>query len=738
MRTVAVLVASCLAAVVAAQDKPDTPVGLKATAEYSQVTLTWQRSTTVADTLLSEGFEGTTFPPNGWTLKTTNQNDESYTWFSFPTTEIKESIDDYTDYIHSGSHSAFINIDMGAPYDDGTAGTQDEWLITPAVDGAAYLDFYSKLPMQVVEYGADETFTNHYYVKVSHDGGQSWEIIWDGRYDCDATDTWQPVSLYLGDTTKGATLVAFQATSGSDNPDMSLFCTWAIDDIRLTNGTSSNKAMETFNVYLDDSLIAEDIKTLTYTDNSDKTNGKHTYAVRSYNSTLDEYSEPATVTVDVEVPTTNAPRNVRLTSAYDESTQTYSVEMTWDAPTGDRKPAYYTVYCNNAMIADWIEDNGTGQTGLAKGVYDYSVVAVYQYPDGTSEAVGDQVALGTRYPARNLTATRNADGSLSLAWQQPKSSDYAVSGYRVYRGNVLLSELSDTNFTETEAVQGSYDYSVKTIYADDFVSMPTTVAVSYGEMPVYTVPFSEDFTGGLKPGNWTVTKNRTGLKDNYLWRFDNLYELPISGGGFDADFASTNCSSAGYTTVNTSIITPPIERTSIADGEKTYLEFDMDYMMGGSSFAYIAYSTDNGATWNDLVEELQGYTADTLTTGQTCLPEHMQIDVTTLFDNGNRVAFAWIYNGKRAQHIAIDNVKVLNAIPTAIKSVTTATDPVCTFNNGNLVVKADGNATVNVYKADGTLVASSTATSIPLKSAGLYIVNVITPNGSKTLKITAK
>lgn len=733
LRASMLLIAMLFSTALCAQEKPDTPVNLRADVNFSLVNLSWQRSTTVADTLLSEGFEGETFPPAGWTVETTNDNDASYTWFSFPTEDIMQSIDDYELYIHSGSKSCFVNIDMGAPYDDGTSGTQDEWLISPQVEGATYLDFYCKIPSQVKEYGAYEEFTNHYYVLVSHDGGDTWDELWDGRYDSNGSDDWQAVSLYLGDATMGAPIVAFQATSGSEDPDISLYCTWAIDDVRFTNGTPQAAAMESFNVYRDGETIAEGIKSLTYSDGDEKEAGEHKYEVRSYNAQLDELSDPAEVTVNIESATTNAPTNVRLSYYYDEESQTYSVAMTWDAPEGSRQPAYYTAYCNNAMFGDWLEETSIEQTGLAKGVYNYSVSAVYQYPDGESEAVGDQVALGTRYPARDLMATRNTDGSLSMEWTAPKESEFTVASYKLYRGNTLLTETASTAYTEAESVEGHYDYSVVAVYSDGVEATAVSVSVENGDMPVYQIPFSEDFTGALKPGNWTVTKNRTGLKDNYLWRFDNWYELPVAGKGFDSDFASTNCSSAGYTTVNTSLYTPAITRESIGEGEQTYLSFDMDYMISGSSFAYVAYSTDNGETWNDFVEELKGYEDIDLYEGETCQPQHLVYDATELFDNNAQVMFAWVYNGKRAQHIAIDNVRVFNADPASVGSVK-STAPSYRYSNGRLELSLSDVTRVRIYTADGTLIADTTSPTVSIPKAGLYIINVASSKGTTTIK----
>jgi len=737
LRTLVLLAATAFAAVSLAQEKPEKPVNLQAETEYSLVKLSWQRSATVADTLLNESFEGEAFPPDGWTLTTTNTNDASYTWFGFPTADIIENIDDWQDYVHSGEKSAFINIDMGAPYDDGTAGTQDEWLITPAVEGAAYLDFWCKIPSQVIDYGEDETFTNHYYVKVSHDGGNTWTVLWDGRDDSNGSDGWQPVSLYLGDPAEGPTMVAFHATSGSDDPNMSLFCTWDIDDVRLSSDIGQATAMESFNVYLDGETLAEGLKSLTFTDESEKTAGEHTYQVMSYNAKTDQLSDPAEVKVTIAKATTNAPKNLNVGYTYDEDSKKYSVQLTWDAPEGVRTPAYYTVYCNNAMFGDYLEECNVEQTGLSKGVYDYSVVAVYEYPDGESEAVSDQVALGTRFPARNLTAMLADNEGIAISWDAPKQSEYAVKGYKLFRGTTLLSEQTETAYNVTDPAEGNYDYSVKAVYTDGFESMAVSVNIDNGDIPVYELPFSEDFTGALKPGNWTVTKNSSGLKDNYLWRFDNWYELPVSGGNFDGDFASANSSNAGFTNVNTTIITPPMSRTSIADGECTLLEFDMDYKIGGKSYAYIAYSVDYGQIWTDLVSELKGYTDDDLAEGETCKPQHMAYDVTKLFDNNQEVMFAFTYNGRKAQHLAIDNVLVHNSEATAISNPI-STKPSYTYANGKLNININGLRRVQIYRPDGTLVADTRLSTVAIKTAGLYIMQISADSGKFTVKANLK
>lgn len=738
-RTTGLIMAMCISVTLTAQDKPSKPANLKVDADYSLVKLSWQRSD-VADTLLAEGFEGETFPPQGWSLKTTNKNDPSFTWFQFPTDEIKEAIEDYHQYIHTGEKSAWVYMDMNAPYDDGTAATQNEWLISPIVKDAAYLSFYTYIDPHILEFGQQEGFREHYYVKVSHDGGQSWDILWDARNEGNGAEGWQYVTLYLNPE-EGDPMVAFQAMSDDQNSDSPLHFAWMIDDVCMTKGTAET-GTESFNIYLDGKEMVTNLKRLEYTDTTTKAAGAHVYEVRGYNTLGEVESESATANVNVKEATVYPPRNVKTTYTYNESTKKYDVNVTWDAPEGERTPAYYSAYCNNAQFGYQVELGEVGQTGVSKGVYDYSISAVYLYPNSESVAVSDQVALGTRYTARDLKATHNEDGSLTLSWTAPKESEYPVKGYKLFRGNDFIKEQTNTDYTETDSPNGIYDYSVKAVYEDGFEALPATIAIANGDSVVYELPFKEDFTGGLKPGNWQVNKLYYGMKDNFLWRFDNWYDLPVTGGGFDKDFASVNCSNAGFTHVFTRMATPQLTRKSLNSNEGTFLEFDMDFNSTGSVTATVEYSTDNGYTWQEL-SQLEGYKTTDLAEGETCKPTHLSFNVTDLFANSTKVMFSILYNGMFSQHLAIDNLKVSNQDLTGINNAVTASAPTYSVENGALNINGNGIELVQLYKADGTLVANMKSQdknniSIPVNGQGLYIVSIKAADGTHTMKVNVR
>ena len=72
-------------------------------------------------------------------------------------------------------------------------------------------------------------------------------------------------------------------------------------------------------------------------------------------------------------------------------------------------------------------------------------------------------------------------------------------------------------------------------------------------------------------------------------------------------------------------------RGELKDGEKTFLEFDIDYnaTTKKSTEAGVYYSY-NAVEWAPI-ETLKGYTAEDLADGETTKPEHKVYDITKCF-----------------------------------------------------------------------------------------------------------
>jgi hypothetical protein len=109
---------------------------------------------------------------------------------------------------------------------------QDEWLITPAFncppEGFMTFDSYVFL---------GSTNGDHYYVKVSTDGGNNWTPIWDASAETGGQITYnQPIFVDLSDYTSQQISLAFHAEDPPSNDG--LWYTWFIDNIYIGNANT--------------------------------------------------------------------------------------------------------------------------------------------------------------------------------------------------------------------------------------------------------------------------------------------------------------------------------------------------------------------------------------------------------------------------------------------------------------------------------------------------------------------
>ncbi|MBM4403804.1 MAG: choice-of-anchor J domain-containing protein [Candidatus Cloacimonetes bacterium] len=164
---------------------------------------------------ISEGFEEG-FLPTDWTQVITNTGPVGTmgvypTWCRFETVALTPPVPP-----HGGSWQAGLWWDYAH---------QDEWLITPefGCPPSASLTFWSYVYL-------GSTNQDHYYIKVSTDGGQNWTMLWDasaltGGWNHYATPIVVDLSAYSGQQIK----LAWHAIDGPSNDG--LWYVWFIDDV---------------------------------------------------------------------------------------------------------------------------------------------------------------------------------------------------------------------------------------------------------------------------------------------------------------------------------------------------------------------------------------------------------------------------------------------------------------------------------------------------------------------------
>lgn len=626
---------------------PAAPAGINAEVKGTRVDLNWTNGDAGA-VLLDAGFEDESFPPQGWSQKVTNNYEYLCSWFHYPSDDFKKQ-NNWEEYIHSGEKSAMVYFDIFSMKGD-HATAQDEWLMTPAVENAAYLDLWYFIDPMILEYGSDESFPDHYYIKASYDNGANWEILWDARYDALPTLGWHNLVLPLKGGQKP--MVAFQGVS--DTGDI-IHLLWAVDDVKMIASKSGSDIIDGYTIMLDGVKVAEHVKSLSYTDLSPKEPGQHKYEIFAESGT--ELSPAASTTVTIEKIELLPPTNVRIATELDEQDGTYLISIDWDAPQGGViDPIYYNVYCDGMELGTMLEDLSIQYYGYTKGIYDFAVTAVYENPDGESLPVGRRLAIDTRFNARNLIATVTG-GTVKLDWQAPETEDCEVSHYEIWRGDKCVADhVTDLTYTDSDAAPGQYRYYVETIYTDNVATLPAYTDVETGDCIARTLPFTENFDSGHQPADWRIVNFWDSTPENLLWQFSDPNSLAVTGEGFDGGFASIDCTNSGFYSLNAALTTPVIDITG-CDLSTLAVTFSYDYASDGfNSMAALEIETDGSDNWVSVLD-LNAYDpmeADGFS------PVVETIGLTDEAWNASTIRLRWNYNGMFDYHLAVDNVKVFD------------------------------------------------------------------------------
>jgi len=272
----------------------------------------------VLETALFEDFEGGEIP-DGWDRIITNTSTDGPvpgTW----------TVNDYasTDVSPFGTYHAGLWWDYGH---------QDEWLISPEVyiEPGFELEFWSAVFL-------GSTHADHYYVKVSTDGGNSWSVLWDASAESGGWNYYSsPFVLDLGDYNGQHVHISFNAVDGPTNDG--LWYIWFIDNVAIgpegdrntidisqfermsraveyaeaavapdmvardrsaltmpADVVNTGKAFLGFNVFLNEAMVAEEIEETQYLF-TDLPSGEHTAGVQSvYTSGSSDI-----VTIDFEI-----------------------------------------------------------------------------------------------------------------------------------------------------------------------------------------------------------------------------------------------------------------------------------------------------------------------------------------------------------------------------------------------------------------------------------------------------
>jgi hypothetical protein len=209
-----------------------TPRTVNATQNTAQteVTVTWQAPDPNAVDI-TESFENAQFPPADWTRIVTN-NGPANTLGVYPTWSRFGTIVSGTTTItpHNGAWQCGFWWDYNH---------QDEWLMTPQFNcpQGATLTFWT-----YAFYGSLNN--DHYYVKISSNNGNTWNVLWDASALTGGWNNYQtPVVIDLNDYTGMQVKIAWHADDPNTSSD-GMWYNWFIDDVVIGSQTMTIRFSE--------------------------------------------------------------------------------------------------------------------------------------------------------------------------------------------------------------------------------------------------------------------------------------------------------------------------------------------------------------------------------------------------------------------------------------------------------------------------------------------------------------
>jgi hypothetical protein len=204
-----------------------TPRNIVATQATNQqsVTITWTAPDPNAVDI-DQSFESVTFPPTDWTRIITNNGPANTvgvypTWCRFGTVTSGTT----TVVPSSGSWQSGFWWDFNH---------QDEWLISPQFNcpQGASLSFGS-----YVFFGS--TNGDHYYVKISNNNGNSWNVLWDASTLTGGWNNYQtPINIDLSAYAGQQVKIAWHADDPNTTND-GMWYNWFIDNVVISNAVTS-------------------------------------------------------------------------------------------------------------------------------------------------------------------------------------------------------------------------------------------------------------------------------------------------------------------------------------------------------------------------------------------------------------------------------------------------------------------------------------------------------------------
>ena len=509
--------ATPVAPVVVDTTPPSAPPGLTATAGDRQVTLSWGASTDAVGVTGYDIYRGATLIALQTGTTYTDTGLANGTVYAY-TVKARDEAGN----VSAGSTASATPADTTAPsVPTGLAATPGDAQV--ALSWTASSDNVGVTGYRVYRGGVlVASPSNPYYVDTGLANGTTYSYrvaAVDGSGNASAQSgvvPATPVAPVVQDTTPPTVPTGLTATPGSGQ--VALAWSAATDDTAVTG----------YRLYRDGVLIALPTGT-TFTDTGLANGTTYTYRVAAADAAGNVSAQsPAVTGAPADTTAPSVPTGLNATAGDAQ------VALSWAPSTDNVAVAGYRVYRGGVLVASPANPTYT-DTGLTNGTaYSYKVAAV----DGSGNVSAQSSAVSATPVAPPDTTAPSVPAGLgatpastqvTLAWTA-STDNVGVTGYRVYRGGVLIAAPSGTSYTDTGLTNGTaYTYRVAAVDAAGNVSAQTTaVSATPADTTAPSVPSGLAATAGDAQValSWTASTDNVGVTGYRVYRGGVLIASP--------------------------------------------------------------------------------------------------------------------------------------------------------------------------------------------------------------------
>jgi chitodextrinase len=297
------------------------------------------------------------------------------------------------------------------------------------------------------------------------------------------------------------------------------------------SASTDNVAVTGYRVFRNGTLLLNLGNVTSYLDPFLTTGATYVYTVQAFDAAANSSAQSAAVSattlsgLDTIPPST--PTGLSATAA-----STFQINLTWTASTDNVAVANYRVYRNGALLLS-AGDPPYQDSGLAAATtYTYNIDAVDSSGNISGLSAGASAttltAPDTTAPSipLGLTATAISSSQINLSWLA-SDDNVAVTGYRVFRGGVLVATLGnvtayqDTGLTPATA----YSYRIRAFDGSGNVSgqsssrSATTLAVADTVAPTTPTGLSASAFSSSKINlSWSASTDNVAVTGYRVYR----------------------------------------------------------------------------------------------------------------------------------------------------------------------------------------------------------------------------